>query len=128
MGLRDEITMFRREKFLEDMVKYQNVRPENHMYGKSLRNIIDGVLDTTERRNLIKQWFLQLAPVSGYVKLPVNRKWQFQTSDPDLKHLLSIGYLKVCRSNYGKSNVSINHRQRRSGCFQTYLTINTEKL
>lgn len=119
MSFKKELSQLRRKSLIRDMLMHQKVPPEHSPYGNNLHQIIDGVMCTTERRKLMRLWFMQLAPFGdGFVQLPVNRKHQFQTSDPDLTHLLSVGYIKLGRWNKGKG--------KRSGCYNSYLTLNRE--
>lgn len=120
MSFKKEVSQLRRKSLIRDMIKHQTEPPEHSPYGANLRQIVDGVLCTSERRKLMRLWFMQLAPsgYGGFVRLPVNRKWQYQTSDPDLTHLLSVGYIKLGRWNKGKG--------KRSGCYNSYLTLNRE--
>lgn len=118
MSLRKEMSQLRRKAILRDMIKYQKEAPEHPLYGNNLRQVLEGVICTNERRKLMRLWFMQLAPsgLGGYMRLHVNRKWQFQTNDPDLAHLLSVGYLKIGRENKGKG--------KKSGSFYSYLVLN----
>lgn len=128
MTHRNNIKTLNREIVLRNLSKYRTVRPENHMYVQSLNTLLEGVICTSERRKLMRLWFMQLAPNEGYAMLPVNRRWCWNTKDADLQHLLSVGFIKVVRCNHGKSKTSDDNKQKRSGAFRTYLTLNKDKI
>lgn len=122
MTFREDVKDLHRKKVLRDVMRHQTIPHEHEPYGAGLTKLLEGVICTSERRKLMRLWFMQLAPNGGYVKLPVNRRWCWNTKDSDLQHLMSVGFLKIERWNKGTRKTSENDRQKRSGAFYSYLT------
>lgn len=122
MTFREDVKDLHRKKVLRDVMRHQTVPHEHEPYGAGLTKLLEGVICASERRKLMRLWFMQLAPNGGYVKLPVNRRWCWNTKDSDLQHLMSVGFLKIERWNKGTQKTSENDRQKRSGAFYSYLT------
>lgn len=68
------------------------------------------------RRNAIKHWFN--TDTDAYI--PINRKWQIQLkSDPDLRKLVKIGFLKQKRQLWNHSKYPLGWKK--TGSNQTIL-------
>lgn len=121
MTFKNDLKMLKRKKLLRDILKHQKEPPENSLYGASLRELLHGVTCTTERRKLMRMWFLQLSPYGGYMRLPVNKHYYWNTKDKDLQHLLSVGFLKIVRDGIKNRINEQTRRKKYSGARCSYL-------
>ena len=121
MTFREDMRRLHREKVLRDVMKHQTIPLEHEVYGASLTRLLEGVICTNERRKLMRLWFMQKVGDGLHVRLPVNRRWCWNTKDSDLQHLMSVGFLKIERWNKGTRKTKENDRQKRAGSFYSYL-------
>lgn len=121
MTFKKTMKNLQRDKVLRDVLRNQKERPEHSLYGASLSKLLEGVVCTTERRKLMRLWFMQLSPHGGYMRLPVNKQWYWNTKDQDLQHLLSVGFLKIVRDGIKNRINEQTGRKKYSGARCSYL-------